>query len=123
MSTLSLMENGAQIPEWIDNECVGEGWHHILRDLHGRLAQIEPDYRVFQIKEKFGGLRVYTYTEHLSDDDRKKVYAWIGIAEEEAWKTCEACGEYGSLRTERDGEPWTWVRTLCDQHAKQAGYV
>ncbi len=58
---------------------------------------------VHQIKEKFGGLRIYT--ERVCDE----VDAAISAAEAQARKTCETCGKPGSLR------PGGWFKTLCDR--------
>ena len=38
------------IPEWAD----------LVRDLDDKLSHTDPDYKIDQIKEKFGGLRFYT---------------------------------------------------------------
>ena len=38
---------------------VPAGWEQLIVDLDARLAAIDPDYAVAQIKEKFGALRYY----------------------------------------------------------------
>lgn len=68
-----------------------------------------------QVKEKFGGLRFYY---HGGDDE---VSGMVRMAESWAARTCETCGERGTLR--HGG----WIRTLCDKHeeeyqARQAKY-
>jgi len=49
-----------RIPEnwgrWIS---CGSGWYPLLVELDEKLAQIEPDYEIHQVKEKFGTLRYY----------------------------------------------------------------
>lgn len=57
---------------------------------------------IVQIKQKFGGLRIYTgkFTE--------KTDAAIRLAEEVCAKTCEQCGAPGKLRG------GVFVRTLCE---------
>ena len=62
--------------------------------------------RASQVKEKFGGLRVYLTS---STDEMEQA---IRQAEEESFKTCEICGEPGALR--RGG----WLATLCDAHSE-----
>ena len=37
----------------------GEGWYGIIIECHKKLKAIDPDYRILQIKEKFGSLRYY----------------------------------------------------------------
>lgn len=57
-----------------------------------------------QVKEKFGGLRFYY---HGGDD---QVTGMVRMAESWAARTCEECGERGTMR--HGG----WIRTLCDKH-------
>lgn len=66
-------------------------------------AGLESSSRVVQIKEKWGGLRIYTSGEspHIS--------ALIDIAEELSYKTCEECGSPGKAYLVNGG----WHRTLC----------
>ena len=55
-----------------------------------------------QIKEKFGGLRIY----FSGGDDY--VEGIIDMAEEYSYKVCEACGNSG--KPNKGG----WISTLCD---------
>lgn len=97
----------ARIPDgwgrWI--RC-GPGWYPILARLEGRLRRTDPDYQVYQIKEKFGTLRFY-WTSRNRD---------VGT-EAEAARTCEQCGNPGRLR-KRNG----WFRTVCDDCAQSGRY-
>jgi hypothetical protein len=88
----------------------GEGWWAIIADLDRDIAAIAPDYRVQQIKEKFGGLRFYCALPDGSEDER--IDGLIDVAEAAAARTCEVCGAAGRLR--QGG----WLRTLCDDHAR-----
>jgi hypothetical protein len=94
-----------QLPAWYD--AVGAGWLPILEELHPKLLAADPGYRVAQVKEKFGGLRVY-----LSTAEPAAAHAAINAAEERALRTCEECGAPGRLR---EGG---WVKTLCDEHSR-----
>lgn len=85
--------------------CVGEGWVPILLKLIDELFEDGWDGRVWQIKEKFGGLRFYA---PFTSDKQAEL---VTIAEELCSKTCEVCGELGHLR--QGG----WIQTLCDAHA------
>lgn len=86
-------------------EC-GDGWLWIIEELNEKITAFTPNYRVAQIKEKFGGLRYYTW-----DVDYSLIANLIREAEEAAARTCEICGQPGQLRGDR------WVRTVCEQDA------
>jgi hypothetical protein len=67
------------------------------------------DFRITQVKEKFGGLRVYS---RYSIDEIDKI---IERMEEEVEHICEKCGSLeGKLRT--DG----WMRVRCDECEKES---
>ena len=63
--------------------------------------------QVQQIKEKFGGLRIY-----LSNED-DYIFGIINMAEAMAARTCEVCGAKGHLRG------GSWLKTLCDEHHEE----
>jgi hypothetical protein len=58
-----------------------------------------------QVKEKFGGLRFYVNRRNDAIIRRR-----IGIAVDECFRTCEVCGQPGTLREDR------LIKTLCDEH-------
>lgn len=64
-----------------------------------------------QVKEKYGTLRFYT------NGNDEYVDGLISMAESMSARTCETCGSPG--KTRRGG----WVRTLCDKHAEEQGYI
>jgi hypothetical protein len=82
---------------------VGAGWNDILLRLHENIIVKNPNYRIFQIKEKFGTLRFYT------DSLTEEAYKYVEDAEKASARTCEECGREGTLRTNR-----SWLKTLCD---------
>ena len=107
-------------------EC-GDGWYEILSSLcflinqHERNIDGQTDYKrkedpnyvsdyypvkFDQIKEKFGGLRVY-----ISGGD-EYVRGLISMAEGWSYKSCERCGEKGSPNKKG------WIITLCDNCRK-----
>ncbi|MBU1227202.1 MAG: hypothetical protein KJ698_08340 [Actinobacteria bacterium] len=90
----------------------GAGWYRILARLEERLRTIDPDYRVHQIKEKFGTLRFYWTGRNYAVGKTA-----VADAETESARTCEVCGSPGCLRTRRG-----WLRTLCDDCANTEGY-
>lgn len=100
------METRDKIPMWMD--AIGKGWHPILEALHTDLAAIDPNYKVIQVKEKFGGLRVYL--DWLNTEYTATIGQIINVAEALALGTCEDCGGVGSLRSISK----FYVRTLCE---------
>jgi hypothetical protein len=108
-------------------EC-GLGWYDILSSLCWKIKQHEdsiiwqtewnqktnPEYRseyftvkFDQIKEKFGGLRIY-----FSGGD-EYVEGLVSMAEEFSYKICEDCGERGKPNSNG------WIATLCDNCRKE----
>lgn len=85
---------------------VGDGWLPIIENLFKKFNELGYKGRLGQIKEKFGGLRVY-----LDDEAPDEVHNAINEAEDLAYKTCEECGEPGLVR---EGG---WIRCLCDVHS------
>ena len=94
-------------------EC-GDGWFNIIDTLCSNIQQYidfkaerkEPVSQVvvFQVKEKFGGLRFYI---NGGDDTIDQL---ISFAEDMSYRTCDVCGNVGTVRT--DG----WIKTRCDDH-------
>ena len=85
---------------------IGVGWLPLVYNLSKAINEIEPEVRVLQVKEKFGGLRFYI--DGYKDD---KVYQLIKKAESESYITCEDCGSKENVSL---GGKW-WVKTLCDK--------
>lgn len=96
-------------------EC-GAGWSGLIDPIETEIERLGGT--VEQIKEKFGGLRLY-YSSGNSFDDP----AWAGVersveeAESASRLTCEMCGKPGVMRTSGH-----WLKTLCDLHALDLGY-
>lgn len=94
-------------------EC-GKGWNKLIIpildyiDLYnsGHDDKIE----IFQIKEKFGGLRIYT---SFSTPELDQL---IDDAEEQSFKTCEYCGS-----TENVSQTTGWIKTLCRKCMREKG--
>jgi hypothetical protein len=77
----------------------------IQQDFGTKIEGDEPEYypvKFDQIKEKYGGLRVY----FSGGDDY--VEGVVGMAEEYSYKVCEVCGNSG--KPNKGG----WITTLCD---------
>ena len=90
----------------------GEGWYDLIAKLLDDITAISKDFKIMQIKEKFGGLRFYIVAPGSvlkANLIKEKIY----IAEDLSLKTCEVCGEPGEPRRVNG-----WIRTLCDAHSE-----
>jgi hypothetical protein len=95
-----------------------DGWFDLLwrlcADLEPLVAEFEQEtgsqFEVLQVKEKFGGLRFYVNCRR-----NEAIRQRIGIAADESFRTCEICGQPGTLREKRS------IKTLCDEHAGVMG--
>jgi|SRR3982751_3212382 len=96
-------------------EC-GDGWYHLIRDVAEDLYPLVEKYRevvdedgcypvVTQVKEKYGTLRFYmsTATDEMHDI--------IDKYEELSVKTCEVCGNPGSIDHTKG-----WLSATCKEH-------
>lgn len=86
---------------------VGQGWMKIVEPALRAMKKIDPNIRIDQIKEKFGGLRIYFAASDPILYDMLELV--VNGAESKAWHTCEECGELAE-RVNDEG----WIRTICD---------
>ena len=99
---------------------VGQGWETLLRELLQAMEDLLPskhDFKVVQVKEKFGGLRFYIFSQTLPEDPLKKICKLIDFTEGLSLVTCEACGARGEPNT-KDSR-FSWVKTLCARHREE----
>jgi hypothetical protein len=92
---------------WVNE--VGEGWRPLVRGLDANLRDIDPNYVIGQVKEKFGGLRFYVDSAPEDEDSHAEFYKLIHDAEELSFRICEDCGTVGKYGKTND----FWIRTLC----------
>ena len=85
---------------------VGDGWLPLLEQLFIDLIDLGWNRKVAQIKEKFGGARIYIHEG--SDEIHKR----IDKAEADSYKICEDCGNPGTVGSKNGGY---WIRTLCTE--------
>ena len=97
-------------------EC-DDGWFdliytacHVIQN-HMEYNPKTPPFRFSQIKEKFGGLRLYNY----GGDDYTQ--AACTMAETMSYKICEITGDRGKLCSTGN-----WLRTLSPAMAEKHGY-
>lgn len=96
----------------------GSGWHDLLIELVMKIEEIYKkndmditEFEISQIKEKYGGLRVYAFSSI------PEVHDLIHEYENKAETVCDECGATGSLHV-KDG----WFQVLCDKCASEEGY-
>jgi hypothetical protein len=77
-----------------------------------RLSGEMPQFEFTQVKEKFGGLRMYCSG---SDDYIRGV---IDLAETLSYKVCEITGKPGKVCISETG----WYKTLCQEKMEELNY-
>jgi hypothetical protein len=93
-------------------ECVGAGWQPIVKPVI-QLIEAEGG-RIQQVKEKFGGLRIYWEEgEGMPAETRTRLENLVRSAVWLCEISCEECGSLGLLGGEH------WLSTLCDEHRKE----
>lgn len=71
------------------------GWWGLIEDMHEEIMRIDPEYRLYQVKEKFGALRVYySPSSPIFKEDIDKI---IARYERLSILTCEVTGKPGEL--------------------------
>jgi len=88
------------------------GWRDLVAECHKQLLQIYPEYKLSQVKEKFGGLRYYVGP--IPKDLATQFYATVGEFEDKSYQICQVCGEPGHLQL-----IGTWYYTLCQVHGDE----
>jgi len=87
-------------------DSVGPGWTPLIEEVYDR----KPDtIDIVQVKEKFGGLRVYF------EPWNEEYYNIIMRVENKSYQLCEECGKPGEIDSDAD---FIWMRTLCPTHKK-----
>ena len=87
-------------------ESVGKGWASLIHEVFDYMEQHKVTTKVIQVKEKWGGLRIYT--DFIDDAFDAKVRE----VEKRSFKMCELCGDAGNLRGD------SWYQTLCETHGQ-----
>ena len=105
------------VPEYWKSIDVDEGWYRIIVDCDKELTAIDPNYQIFQIKQKFGGLRYYV--QPSQSDTLKAMNEVISKYEAIAAKTCEATGKPGILMKSIGG----WYKTLNPEYAESTPHL
>lgn len=83
-------------------EC-GKGWFDLIFRLCEDIEKTNPEnFRVEQVKEKFGGLRFYY------SGGSQEVHDLVNKAESDSYNICENCGTRDNVTSEG-----SWILTLC----------
>lgn len=111
MTTWQQKLNNARKAEGHYGCIAPDGWKNIVLETDEMLNHVDPDYKIAQVKEKYGTLRYYFDSNcDYGSVERKIMDAIIVWAETLSAHTCEHCGKNGKLRTET-----YYMRTLCDE--------
>lgn len=103
----------SQLPQWTHE--YNEGWDDLVNTLVTKLYAIDPKMEIFQIKEKFGGLRAYIDPSHdLSDEDADRFNKLIREAEDASYEICDRCGKTGRTIAING-----WYMTVCEEDEAQ----
>lgn len=97
---------------------IDEGWYKIALQCHIELLQVDPHYRILQIKQKFGVLRYYYEPSQEYWENHKTVSSMSAISskyENLSKVVCEATGRLGILMK----SPGGWFKTLNPDWAAQ----
>ena len=86
---------------------VGNGWRPLVLELHRDLLDIDPEYRLYDIRERLGGLAVIA---RYHQDARDGAARLLAVAKAQAVQTCVVCGEQGQLSAERPR-----LHVLCEK--------
>lgn len=90
-------------------QSVGEGWASLINEVFDFIEQNKiHNVRIIQVKEKWGGLRIYTDMMH------DKLDAKIADVQKRSFTICEVSGAPGKLRNCNG-----WYRTLSDAEGGQ----
>ncbi len=89
---------------------VGKGWAGVIQKHLPEISKVVEeqkltDFRIVQVKEKFGMLSIYCnyYIDEIDEI--------IDEMEEECSKTCEKCGSTENVEYRQDG----WMRVTCSR--------
>jgi hypothetical protein len=102
---------------------VGKGWSTIIEGLLERIENLLPEkheFKVAQVKEKFGGLRFCYEGRGIPKETREKIDKLVAFAENLSFMTCEICGKSGARDS---GGSRGWIKTLCGEHAEERSRI
>jgi hypothetical protein len=96
--------------EYLEIDWTLPGWKSLIKELDSKMSELDPNYTIEQIKEKFGGLRFYFFS---SSNNADAMYDLEDEYEAKSYKICEGCGSEVNITTEG-----SWLKTFCDKCRK-----
>ena len=137
---ITFADINANMPHW--QASIPKGWYGLIRDLLSEIAGVYiaaaewntiPYISICQVKEKFGGLRVYYNiqfegSDRISDFTAKRMHTVadeidevIKKYEQLSYNVCVECGtdSYKCSDTSKTG----YVAPTCKQHHEEVGGV
>jgi hypothetical protein len=90
-----------------------KGWYPLIIELDARLVELDSEYEVHQVKEKFGTLEYYCHTDKYGVRD--EFNRLIQEAGKVSATICEGCGHPGQMHV----RAW-YYQTLCGECAAAA---
>lgn len=109
MTKQELRDKYPQITCAID---IKEGWIPLVDDACKELVSESINFEITCIKEKFGGLRMYTDQNNISGEKKSKIWDICLKYENKSLVVCDVCSKPGMLRL------GGWIRTLCNAHSE-----
>ena len=106
-----------------DGICCGDGWFELIDDISRQLSFLTKYFKcritLFQVKEKFAGLRYYInrpegkWPRSIKDRNtlEKIIYTIKSDGERKSWYICEECGKSKNPPPKRLGN---WLYAMCD---------
>ena len=88
------------------------GWWPLLLELDSEMADIDPLYMIYQVKEKFG--RIAYYYAPSQPNFYKQLQDLVSKFSSKIDATCEKTGKPGVLM--RRDEPFGTFKTLCEDY-------
>lgn len=112
MSSKKAEVLASKYPQWLEpyDLGIGDGWIGLVEQICVEISKYPcPDIKFAQIKEKFGGLRVYVDNIPSDEPVYSNIQNSIDFAEQQSYKTCESCGSMNNVEMLGSG----WIKTLC----------
>lgn len=86
------------------------GWLDLVEEIHEHLVGVAPNYKITQVKEKFGGLCFYIDGNTIPPMQREACHNYVKKQTDRSYTICQNCG--GNDATIHESG---WIATLCDR--------
>jgi hypothetical protein len=89
----------------------------LLDSFHSEGEETELSIGLYQLKEKFGGLRFYYNMIGLDEVAIDIIQVLVSDCEHRSYSICEVCGDARNSKTRTN---LGWYKTLCDLHYEES---